>query len=63
VRVAGLTESLSFLKHISLFNYLNANTILTMNRIPLDELLIVITFGILALISALVIFQKREISS
>jgi len=63
VRVGGITESLSFLKSFSLFNYLNANTILNVQKMPLDELLIVFTFGILALISALVIFQRREISS
>jgi len=63
VRIGGLTESLNFLKSFSFFNYLNANTILNQQKMPLDELLIVFVVAILSLIGALVIFQKREISS
>lgn len=63
VRIGGMTESVSFLKSFSLFNYLNANTIFTQGKIPLDELLIVLIVGILFLVSALLIFQRREISS
>lgn len=62
VRIGGLTESLTFLKSFSLFNYLNANTILNQGKIPLDELIIVLIVGIFALISALLIFQRKEIS-
>jgi ABC-2 type transport system permease protein len=63
VRIGAITESLNFLKSFSLFNYLNANTIVNLQKIPLDELLIVFVVAILALIGALAIFQKREISS
>jgi len=63
VRIGAITESLTFLKSFSLFNYLNAVTILRLQKLPIDELLIVFAVAILALIGALVIFQRREISS
>lgn len=62
VRVSAITESLYPLKKYSLFNYLHASTIVNLQKIPMDEFLIVAAVGIIALISALIIFQKREIS-
>lgn len=62
VRVGGMVSNAEPLKLFSLFNYLNAGTIVSSGAMPINELLIVITVGVIALIGALYIFQKRELA-
>ena len=62
VRVGGMVDAAAPLKHFSLFNYLNAGTIVNTGTIPILELIIVITVGVIALVGALYIFQKRELA-
>lgn len=62
VRVGGMVEAATPLKYFSLFNYLNAGTIVTAGIMPIGELLIVIAVGVIALLGALYIFQKRELA-
>ena len=62
VRIGDLVESLNIFKKLSLFNYLNTGTIIELGKLPLDELFIVAGVGILALLGALYIFQKRELA-
>jgi len=62
IRFSGFIEELDFLKYLSLFHYLNAATIFKAGAMPLDELFIVIGVGLAALISALIIFEKRELA-
>ncbi len=61
VRVGGMVPAAKYLKFFSLFNYLNAGTIVTSDIMPINELLLVITVGLIALISSLYVFQKREL--
>lgn len=61
-RIGGLVESLRILQNLSLFHYLNAGTIADLGKLPLNELFTVAGVGILALSSALYIFQKRELA-
>ncbi|MBY8985537.1 MAG: ABC transporter permease subunit [Candidatus Lokiarchaeota archaeon] len=62
VRVGGMVDAAAPLKYFSLLNYLNAGTIVNAGTIPIGELLIVIAVGIIALVGALYIFQKRELA-
>lgn len=62
VRIGGIVESINFLKYLSLFNYLNAAKIFANGAMPLDELFIVLGIGLVSLVSALVIFEKRELA-
>lgn len=62
VRVGGIVESVNFLKYLSLFNYLNTAIIFSEGVMPLDELFIILGVGFVSLISALVIFEKRELA-
>lgn len=62
VRIGDLVESLNILKRLSIFNYLNAGTIIGLGKLPLDELFIVAGVGILALLGALYVFQNRELA-
>jgi len=62
VRVGGMVDAAAPLKYFSLFNYLNAGTIVNTGTIPILELIIVITVGVIALVGALYIFQKRELA-
>jgi ABC-2 type transport system permease protein len=62
LRVGQLTEGVSWLKQFSVFNYLNYNTVLQLGYLPTDELVIVAAIGIMSLISALYIFQRRELT-
>ncbi|TFF84889.1 hypothetical protein EU523_01000, partial [Candidatus Heimdallarchaeota archaeon] len=62
VRIGGLVDSLEFLQTISLFNYMNANTIYNLGSFPVDEFFIVIGVGIVALVGALIIFEKRDLT-
>ncbi|HUS78663.1 MAG TPA: hypothetical protein VM050_08385 [Patescibacteria group bacterium] len=57
-----MVESLHYLKGLSLFNYLTAAEILEFGSLPLDEVMILTTVGVVALLSALYIFQRRELA-
>ncbi|MHA2298752.1 MAG: ABC transporter permease subunit [Candidatus Hodarchaeales archaeon] len=59
-RIAGLIPDLSFLKQLSLFNYFSSSSIRAAETVPFGELAVLIVVGIVALVSALVVFQKRE---
>ena len=61
VRVGGMVESAKSVKYFSLFNYLNAGTIVNAGTIPIIELVVVIAVGMIDLVGALYIFQKREL--
>ena len=62
LRVGQLTESVSWVKKYSLFNYLNYNTIIELGYLPTDELFIVAAVGVITLTAALYIFQRRELA-
>jgi ABC-2 type transport system permease protein len=62
VRVGGMVSNAEPLKLFSLFNYLNAGTIVNSGTMPINELFIVIVVGVIALAGALYIFQKRELA-
>ncbi|MFQ5980226.1 MAG: ABC transporter permease [Candidatus Heimdallarchaeota archaeon] len=60
--LGGLVESTEILANLSLFHYLDGTTIWASGTFPVDELAIVIGIGILALIAAVEIFQRRELT-
>ncbi|TEU11861.1 ABC transporter permease [Candidatus Bathyarchaeota archaeon] len=62
VRFADVVESLNYLKKYTLFNYLDPAAILDLGRLPMDELLVVAGVGVVALLAALYVFQKRELA-
>ena len=62
IRVSGMVSNAEPLKYFSLFNYLNAATIVNSGTLPIIELFLVIGVGVIALIGALYIFQKRELA-
>jgi ABC-2 type transport system permease protein len=62
VRVGTIVDWLNFIRYISIFNYLHPATIITEGIMPLDELFIVLGIGVVSLIGALVIFEKRELA-
>ncbi|MFW9993385.1 MAG: ABC transporter permease subunit [Candidatus Odinarchaeota archaeon] len=59
-RLAGLIPDLKFLRQLSLFNYFSANSIRAAETVPFGELAVLLAVGVVALVSALVVFQKRE---
>ncbi|MFW9993391.1 MAG: hypothetical protein ACFFD4_15210 [Candidatus Odinarchaeota archaeon] len=59
-RSAGLIPDLEFLKQLSLFNYFSTNSIRAAETVPFGELTVLLAVGVVALVSALVVFQKRE---
>ncbi|MHA2365554.1 MAG: ABC transporter permease subunit [Candidatus Hodarchaeales archaeon] len=61
-RMAGLVDSLKIYQNLSLFHYLNAGRIMSSGNFPLDELIIVLSVGIIALLGALYTFQKKELA-
>ncbi|MFQ6124437.1 MAG: ABC transporter permease [Candidatus Heimdallarchaeota archaeon] len=60
--IGQLQESYEILKKLSLFSYLNAKTITNLGQLPWDEFFLVAGVGLLALLAALYIFQKRELA-
>ncbi|MHA2495192.1 MAG: ABC transporter permease [Candidatus Hodarchaeales archaeon] len=60
--LGGLVESTEILANLSLFHYLDGTTIWASGSFPFDELFIVVSVGMLALIAALMIFEKRELT-
>ncbi|MFX1514082.1 MAG: ABC transporter permease subunit [Promethearchaeota archaeon] len=60
--IGGLVESTKILQDLSLFYYLDGTSIWVNGSLPLVDLVIVAGVGILALLSSLVIFQKRELT-
>jgi len=62
LKVGQLTESVSWVKQFSMFNYLNYNTIIELGYLPTDELIIVTAVGVITLLVALYLFQRRELA-
>lgn len=60
VRIGSISNSLSYLKNYSIFNYLTAHTIVTSQKIPLYDLFIVSSIGISALIFSLILIEEKE---
>ena len=58
--LGGLIPNLSNVQFLSIFHYFKISSILEQGILPLDELVIVLTIGILACLTALGIFEKRE---
>jgi ABC-2 type transport system permease protein len=60
-RLGGLGD-LSFLKDLTLFNYLSTGSILQNGGMLMNELAVVVGVGVVALAAALYVFQKRELA-
>lgn len=58
----GDLGDLSFLKDLSLFNYLSTGSIFQNGGMIMNELAVVLGVGIAALAAALYVFQKRELA-
>ena len=58
----GDLGNLGFLKDLSLFNYLSTGAILQNGGMILNELAVVVGVGVVALVAALYVFQKRELA-
>ena len=58
--LGGFIPNLTNLQFLSIFHYFKIGSILDQGMLPLDEVLIVLSIGIIACISALIIFEKRE---
>jgi ABC-2 type transport system permease protein len=58
----GDLGDLRFLKDFTLFNYVSTGTILQNGGIPMNELAVVVGVGVVALVAALYVFQKRELA-
>ncbi|MFW9915152.1 MAG: ABC transporter permease subunit [Candidatus Thorarchaeota archaeon] len=60
--LGGLVDSLELLQNLSMFYYMDGTAIWASGNFPLDELVIVLGVGVLALVAALVIFQHQELT-
>lgn len=60
--IGQLQDSVGILKDLSLFSYLNGSTIVKLGTLPIAELFTVVGVGLLALLGALYIFQKRDLA-
>jgi len=60
--IGGLVENLNFLQDFSFFHYLKTHVILDTGVIAFNDLFIVVFTGVLALIGACYIFNKRELA-
>ena len=60
-RIGGLIPSLNWLQLFSLFHYLQGSKIMNTGTLPMNEVIIVASFGTLSFLLALAIFQKKEI--
>ena len=58
--MGGMLAGLGNFEALSLFNYFSLGAIQQAGMLPIGEIVIVVSIGILALISALTIFDKRE---
>lgn len=62
LKIAGLTESLHIFRNLSMFNYLGSPEIFSTGAFPIGDLIVVLAVGIIALISALYVFEKKDLS-
>jgi ABC-2 type transport system permease protein len=60
--LGGLVDSLKLLRNLSMFYYMDGTAIWATGNFPLDEFVIVVGAGVLALVAALVIFQRQELT-
>jgi len=58
--LAGLLEGFTNIQALSLFHYFKINTIMETGSLPLFDVVVVAGVGLVALVSALIIFHKRE---
>ena len=58
----GDLGNLGFLKDLSLFNYLSMGPPSRTGGMILNELAVVVCVGVVALVAALYVFQKRELT-
>ena len=58
----GDLGNLEFLKDLSLFNYLSTGAILQDGGMIMNEFAVVVGVGVAALVAALYVFQKRELT-
>ena len=58
--LGGIIQVLANIRFLSLFHYFKLDSILENGYLPIIDLIIVIGFGLIALCSSLVIFDKRE---
>ncbi|MHA1994344.1 MAG: ABC transporter permease subunit [Candidatus Hodarchaeales archaeon] len=61
-RFGGIVESINFLQDFSIFHYLNASAINHSGKLPIADVFIVASVGILATAGAIFVFQKRELA-
>ncbi len=61
-RIGGLTESVEIVKYFSVFNYMNYGAIMSSGTFPVGDFFVLLGVGLAALIGALLIFQKRELT-
>ncbi len=62
VRIGSAAESLNFLQYISIFHYFSPGNIMANGGFIVGEFFIVFGVGIVCLVAALWIFQKRELT-
>lgn len=62
VRIGSAAESLNFLQYLSIFHYYSPGNILKNGGFLIGEFFIVFGFGLVCLLAALWIFQKRELT-
>ena len=62
VRIGSAAESLNFLQYLSIFYYYSPGNILENGGFLVGEFFIVFGFGLVCLLAALWIFQKRELT-
>ena len=62
LRIGGMTESVEIVKYFSVFNYMNYAKIMSTGTFPVGDFFVLLGVGLAALVGALVIFQKRELT-
>ena len=61
MRIGGIIESLEVLKNFSIFNYMNATSIMNAGNFPIGDFFILLGISIAAFVTSLIIFEKREL--
>ena len=60
-RIGEMAESVEIVKYFSVFNYMSFAEIFTSGTFPVGEFFVLLGVALVALIGALIIFQKREL--
>lgn len=61
-RFGGIVESVNFLQDYSIFHYLTPGSINASGTIPFEEIIVVFSVGLFALLGAMYVFQNRELT-